>query len=70
MLTYADECWRMLAYALLLQGLLSECREHVRKHGGPDIEALGWVCKIGAADSKAGNDAGRWIFFYFFSYCR
>jgi len=30
--------------------ILADCREHVRQHGGPDIEALGWVCRIGAAE--------------------
>ena len=34
------------------RAVLQECREHVHAHGGPDIEALGWSCKIGHVEGS------------------
>jgi hypothetical protein len=33
---------------------MKECRECVRAHGGPDIESLGWVYKVGIDGGTEG----------------
>jgi len=43
------------------RSILQECREHVHAHGGPDIEALGWMCKIGVVEGSGGTVEANFI---------
>ena len=43
------------------RSILQECREHVHAHGGPDIEALGWMCKIGVVEGNGGTVEANFI---------
>jgi serine/threonine protein kinase len=49
------------AWVVVYAAEIALALEHVHAHGGPDIEALGWMCKIGVVEGNGGTVEANFI---------